>query len=123
MSLQEEIIKQLREAPKSLEELQMATSKGDRNIVARISDLRRAGYSIELKPVETKKYVLIDNNTSNKVIDYIKENNLFNANIDINKFAKELDVSIETIKSAVAKLFNKYNILQVDNNTIRFIKT
>jgi biotin operon repressor len=121
MTLKDKIIKELKIEPKSMQELQLATGKTEKNIQARISELRKDGYSIELNKVEIQKYNLIEKSNDLKILEFIKDNNLFNSNISISKLSNELSISVSDIKSSIGKLFNNYDIIQLDEDTIMFI--
>jgi len=121
MSLKEKIIQELQSEPKSMYELQKATDKSYKNIQARISELRRDGYTISQKIVKVQKYVLEEKSNALKIIDFIEKNNLYRTNISINNLSKELSISADEVKSAISKLFTKCNIIQFDSDTIKFL--
>jgi len=121
MSLKDKIILELQSEPKSMQELQLATGKSYKNIQARISELRKDGYDIQLKLVEVQKYTLSERSNDIIISEFIKDNNLFNSNISITKLSNELSMSIEEVKVAIGKLFSSYSIIQIDQDTIKFI--
>ena len=104
-----------------MQELQLATGKSYKNIQARISELRKDGYDIQLKLVEVQKYTLSERSNDIIISEFIKDNNLFNSNISITKLSNELSMSIEEVKVAIGKLFSSYSIIQIDQDTIKFI--
>ena len=122
MALKEEILKHLTDGPKTVEELMVLTGKGNANVQARVSDLRKDGYNIELKPIEVRKYVLVSKDNSVKLMDFIAENDLYNVSISLPKLATKINMSLDDIKVAIGKLFSIHKIIQYDKDTVAFIR-
>jgi len=121
MNLKEKILYELKDSPKSLEELQQSTGKGKKNVQGRLSDLRKDGYAIELKPVQVFKYSLVGMDKTRIIHDHIHHHNLFNVALSISKLARELNITEDEAKLAIAKLFKEHTILQLDPDTIKFL--
>jgi len=118
MALKDEIIKYLQDDAQSMQQLINKTGKSYKNIQARISELRKDGYNIELKPITVQKYILVNEDTSLKIIKFIDANKLFNKSISLNKLARELNITVEEAQVAIGKLFDKYGIIQLDKDNI-----
>jgi len=118
---QKKIMESLSKEPMSLSELSYATGYTKDSIRGRISELRKLGYIIELKPVDTKKYFLSKNNQEDqKILDFIKNRNLYQKPIEIEQLSKTLKISLSELKDALSRIFKSGKLVQLSTTKIMF---
>lgn len=120
----QKIINELSKKPLTPLELSLTMGYAYSGISTRIAELRKMGYEIETRPIESYKYVLVKKpddisiETSEKIIEWIKDKNRFNTTIDLNKLSTDIDVPLHKIKEGMAKVFSKYRVLQMSPTSV-----
>ena len=114
------LLDKLREKPYTSEELQLLLNMPKSSITARLSEMRKLGYSISLKNFTVQKYVLkvTPKVIAEKILRYIEEKGLFDTPLSFNIISKNLDISVEEVRSAMPIVFKRTIMLQLEKETI-----
>lgn len=123
MNLQESILSELKKQPLTPFELSLILNKSTSSITSRISELKKKGYKIELKPEKTNRYHFMSDppTTADKIILWIDSHRAFKKNIKYSFIAKQLNLPESEIKKGYEKLFKTHHIIQTSNSSAKIL--
>lgn len=105
--------------PMSKKELSEETGYSEDGIRGRLSEMRKLGYDIVLEEVTDRKYVL-KYGPKEKVLKFLKENDMFSIKFDVKKVGNEIGLSHDDVAIGVAKVFvdKRYSVLQLAKDEV-----
>jgi len=116
--LKESILEALREKPHTIRELSIRCDAPESSIRARLSEIRRGGFKIDKEKRESIYYTLSNNTPKDKLLNWLKENNMFEIQLNINDVSRKTGMSIPDIESALSEMFTlPYDITQMSKET------
>lgn len=117
------ILDALTEQPLTKLELKLITGQSSNGLRGRISEMRKFGYDIRLrKPKKPeKKYHLVAEPLENvdKILEWLKEKNLFGVVVNYLTISKDLNISIEDVSDAMAAIFKTRFVIQMSKNSVK----
>jgi len=118
-NLQDIILNALKKNNCSIKELSYLTNKPATTIRARVSDLRKRGYKIEMIEETVKKYSLSEKtlDTPEKILKWIDDHRARGQNIKFNIISKQLNIPENEISDGYQKLFKTHQIVQTSNSS------
>ena len=120
------ILDALTEQPLTKLELKLITGQSPSGLRGRITEMRKFGYDIRSeepkKPI--KKYHLISKPPENvdKILEWLKEKNLFGDVVCYSTISKELDISVEDVGDAMAEIFKTHFVVQMSKDSVKVKK-